>query len=164
MPQEQVFAYVKTAGCYHSNPACPSLVAVTKRFRVHVIQYKDEKQAIAGGHFRRCKMCMGSRVFQKPGNPKEVIRLSEAQYGILAGTRKACMKFGGPVRIRDVAAARNKSIVATYITMQALLRMGLIEHELPQDKPRAKHRSLRISEMGMAILASDPVDEIHGVS
>jgi len=164
MPQEPVYAHIRASSCYHSNPACPSLVAVVKRYRVKVIQYRDEKNAVDSGHFRRCRMCMGNRVYQKPGSPREVIRLSEAQYGLLTGTRKACREAGGPVRLCDVAAARGRSIVSTHITMKAMLRMGLIEHDLTQDGLNAKHRSIRISTMGMAILASEMIDEIHGVA
>ena len=152
------YGFLKLSDCYHASPDCPVLRHVVKRdAKVSMCEYTEESRAIASGHVRRCRLCLGDKVFNLQGT-KDRVHLSDEQHSVLRFVVDIYNKRG-PMTLRTISLRRKRSIVSTYLIIKRLRKDGLIEQKLKIGGQRASGRSIAPTKLGFAVIRTKAIQD-----
>lgn len=158
MPSPSKFyGFAKYSDCYHATPNCPVLKHVLKSEQVQVRDYIDEARAVASGHLRRCRLCLGDKVFALDGK-KDRVHMSDEQHAVLKCVVDIYTKRGA-MTLRQISEKRFRSVVSTYLIIKRLRADGLVEHKLKMGGRRASGGSIAPTKRGLAVMKSDDISD-----
>lgn len=150
------YGFITLSGCYHATDGCPVLRHVAKNPKVQIREYESEPRAIAQGHRRRCRLCLGDKVFDI--NKNDLVYISNEQHAVLKTVADIFNK-NGPMTLRQISERRKRSVVSTYLIVKKLRSEGLLEHKLKMGGQRASGGSIAPTKRGMAVLSSKALPE-----
>ena len=158
MPDKRYYGFVQMSECYHSSPNCPVLVRMAKKRNIEVQEFDTEGAAHKRGHLRRCRLCLGKNVYRLGGD--DPVRISDTQLAAL-NYMVGIYNRTGSMTLQQIAAKRNRSIVATYLIVRTLRRMGLVTHRHVAGMQKAKMATLAPTEKGIRISKADPAEDLR---
>lgn len=150
---EKTFGFWKPTQCYHISKNCPVIKNAMKRAKVEVREYQDVQHALDGGHIRRCRMCMGEIVFtMSREESQKPVRMTNTQHRVLGHIVRIWFKTKRGMTLRTIGEAQGRSIVATYLVIEALIRHGLVTHEFSPGSRKAKDSSIVPTKKGLELM------------
>jgi len=153
----KIYGFVRLSNCYHSSPDCPVVKRMSNSEKIEMREYTEESRAVAAGHLRRCRLCLGDNVFQVEDRSKPV-RMSNEQYAVLRCVTRI-FKKNGSMTLREISEKRKRSVVSTYLIIKRLRQDGLIEHKVKMGGLRASGGSIIPSKLGIEIAESEPLTD-----
>jgi hypothetical protein len=150
------FGFLSPSKCYHGSQSCPVLRHVVKVGKSDVRAYDSEEVATSKGHVRRCRLCLGKKVFDIKDSDR--VRLTSGQYDALS-IIVDIFKTKGGMTLRDIASRRHRSVVATYLIVKKLREIRLVEHTLERGRQRANGNSIIPTSRGISVIRATAVDD-----
>lgn len=153
------YGFLTPSSCYHESPSCPVIKHAAKKGRIEIREYGSERFAAIAGHIRRCRLCLGRKVFDLDG-ARDRVRLSNGQHGALKIIADIFSRDGA-MTLRDISERRDRSVVSTYLIVKRLRELGLVEHKLKIGAQRASGRSIVPTERGLAVIKTKALDDMY---
>lgn len=144
-----VYANVHPAVCYHSTPNCPALKANDQAYYTKSAKYASAKDAFDAGHSRPCEHCCW-RLSVKLSGEDEFVRLTAEQLDVL----RIINRFAVGVTMREIAAARQRSIATCHFIVAVLQKKLLVKKDYTPGHRKARHGSLKTTPLGVYVLTA----------
>ena len=151
------YGFFMPSANYHEYKDCPGILHAVRAGKSEVREYGSERQAALLGHVRRCKLCVGRKMFEVDGG-KNIVRMKESHHKTLCAIAELSEKKTGLV-LRDIAAKCGYSSVTAYYIVKHLRAAGLVEHKLKKGGYRASGRSIIPTALGLKVVKTKALDE-----
>lgn len=151
------YGFFMVSGSRHVSSDCPAVKRARLNPNVLVREYPSSRTAAGAGHIRGCRFCGGGKVFEV-GAQSKVVQVSDYQHAALKNI-VAVFEKKGPMTLRDIAARRGTSVVAAYLIVKRLEKIGLVSQKRKIGSMRASGGTLAPTELGLELCKTLPAED-----